>query len=158
MMDIIGWIGALMLAVCGLPQCVKSIKDKHSDGISMGFILLWLFGEIFSTIYVIHQKEYPIVFNCLMNLVFVNIILYYKLKKVLLTREEKVKEWFVTNGGSYKEYNKKGKISYREWEDGSYFIYDYDKNHEPIFLYRCWNGTFNNIEFMNIIHIPTKML
>jgi uncharacterized protein with PQ loop repeat len=79
-MELIGWIGSIMLSICGLPQAVQSFKDKHSNGISWGFILLWWFGEIFAVIYVISKREYPIIFNCALNTVIVSIIFYYKYK------------------------------------------------------------------------------
>jgi uncharacterized protein with PQ loop repeat len=79
-MELIGWIGSIMLSICGLPQAIQSFRDKHSNGISWGFILLWLFGEIFAVVYVIYKKEYPIIFNCGLNTLIVSIICYYKYK------------------------------------------------------------------------------
>ncbi len=39
--EIVGWIGAILLATCGLPQLYKSIKTKDFRGLSMLFILWW---------------------------------------------------------------------------------------------------------------------
>ena len=61
-MEIIGWLGSIMLSICGLPQAIESYKKKNSDGISWAFILLWLFGEIFALIYVVYKKEYPLTY------------------------------------------------------------------------------------------------
>ncbi len=83
-MEIIGWLGSIMLSICGLPQAYDSFKKKNSDGISWGFILLWVFGEIFAVAYVIYKKEYPIIFNCALNIVLAGIILYYKVIKLNL--------------------------------------------------------------------------
>ena len=79
-MEIVGWIGSILFAVCGIPQAVKSYKEKHSDGVSLSFILLWLFGEIFSLIYVMGKDLPPILCNYVVNLVCIFIILRYKFK------------------------------------------------------------------------------
>ena len=51
-MEVIGWIAAFMLALCGLPQAIRSYIDGHSDGISWGFVLTWFMGCILMLIYV----------------------------------------------------------------------------------------------------------
>lgn len=38
-------IGTICFAASGFPQMVKSIREKHSNGIAHGTIWLWLFGE-----------------------------------------------------------------------------------------------------------------
>ncbi len=51
-MEIIGWLGSILFAICAVPQAVQSYKQKHSHGISKAFLALWLFGEVFTTIYI----------------------------------------------------------------------------------------------------------
>ena len=77
---LIGWIGSFMLAICAVPQAYKSYVDKHSDGISWYFLLLWLFGEVFLLVYVINKLDIPLIINYLCNIFIVVIILYYKIK------------------------------------------------------------------------------
>jgi uncharacterized protein with PQ loop repeat len=77
---LIGWIGSFMLAICAVPQAYKSYVDKHSDGISWYFLLLWLFGEVFLLIYVINKLDIPLIINYLCNIFIVVVILYYKIK------------------------------------------------------------------------------
>ena len=81
-MEIIGWLGSIMLSICGLPQAIESYKNKNSNGISWGFIILWFLGEILVLLYVIFKKEYPLSFNCALNIIIVSVILYFKLKSV----------------------------------------------------------------------------
>jgi uncharacterized protein with PQ loop repeat len=85
-MEFIGWVGSIMLSICGLPQAWDSLKNKHSNGISWGFILLWLFGELFALVYVVYKKENPIIFNCVLNTVIVSVIFYYKWKNYYFRR------------------------------------------------------------------------
>jgi uncharacterized protein with PQ loop repeat len=75
-----GWIGTVLLGVCGFPQLVKSCRDGHSHGISWLFILAWFFGEIFLLVYiVIESKGIILALNYTLNLVFAGGILYYKI-------------------------------------------------------------------------------
>jgi uncharacterized protein with PQ loop repeat len=80
MIELIGTIGAIMLALCGLPQAIASIKQGHSDGISTSFIALWLVGEILLIIYVgATNPDFILMANYAFNIVPVGIIAFYKL-------------------------------------------------------------------------------
>lgn len=75
---ILGWLGSLCLAICGIPQAWQSHKDKHSHGISWGFLLLWAFGEVFAGAYVWDKVDLPLLINYAINILIVSVILYYK--------------------------------------------------------------------------------
>ena len=77
--QILGWLGSICLAVCGLPQAWMSYKDKHSRGISWAFILLWAMGEAFALAYVYDKLDAPLVVNYITNILIVGVILYYKI-------------------------------------------------------------------------------
>lgn len=78
-MEYFGWIGSLFLAFCGLPQAIESFKTKSSEGITWGLLIMWILGEIFTLIYVFSKKDIPLLLNYLMNIVFLSIIVYYKI-------------------------------------------------------------------------------
>jgi uncharacterized protein with PQ loop repeat len=76
----IGWIGSLLFAFCGLPQAINSWKEKNSYGLTWSFLLMWLFGEIFTLIYVFNKQDVtPLLTNYILNLVFLIVILWYKI-------------------------------------------------------------------------------
>jgi uncharacterized protein with PQ loop repeat len=79
-MEYIGWIGSILLAFCGLPQAIESWKTKNSDGLTWGFLGMWGMGEIFTIIYIIPKWHWPLIFNYTANIIFIAIILYYKIK------------------------------------------------------------------------------
>jgi uncharacterized protein with PQ loop repeat len=79
MFEIIGFIGSICLALCALPQAIKSIKDGHSDGVSNLLLLLWLVGEICLFIYAIPLMSLPLFLNTSSNMLFLCIIGYYKI-------------------------------------------------------------------------------
>lgn len=77
--EILGWLGSICLAICGIPQAWQSIKDKHSHGISWGFVLLWAFGEMFALAYVYDKLDLPLLLNYATNILILAVILYYKI-------------------------------------------------------------------------------
>ena len=77
--NILGWLGSVCLAICGIPQAIQSYRDKHSHGISWGFLLLWTFGEIFALAYVYDKLDLPLLVNYGSNILIVGIMLYYKI-------------------------------------------------------------------------------
>ncbi len=79
-METIGWLGSILLAFCGLPQALESYKTKNSDGLTWGFILMWFVGEILTVIYIIPKWHWPLIFNYTANIIFLSVILYYKIK------------------------------------------------------------------------------
>ena len=79
-MEYIGWIGSILLAFCGLPQAIESYKTKNSDGLTWGFLGMWGMGEIFTIIYILPKWHWPLIFNYTANIIFIGIILYYKIK------------------------------------------------------------------------------
>jgi uncharacterized protein with PQ loop repeat len=78
-MDNVGWIGSILLAFCGLPQAIESYKTKNSDGLTWGFVLMWFVGEICTFIYIIPKMDLPLLFNYSANIMFLIIIIYYKI-------------------------------------------------------------------------------
>lgn len=79
-METIGWLGSILLAFCGLPQAIESYKTKNSDGLTWGFISMWFVGEILTVIYIIPKWHWPLIFNYTANIIFLSVILYYKIK------------------------------------------------------------------------------
>jgi len=81
MINLIGWFASLSFSLSALPQAYYCYKHGNANGISFLFILLWGSGEILTLVYVLlkHGYDLPLVTNYLMNLLFLFIILKYKL-------------------------------------------------------------------------------
>jgi uncharacterized protein with PQ loop repeat len=80
-MEIIGWLGAVLFAICGLPQAIQCYKDGHARGLNWFFLLAWFWGEVLTIIYVWPKSDYPLLFNYSLNLVFLVVIIRYKIKE-----------------------------------------------------------------------------
>jgi uncharacterized protein with PQ loop repeat len=78
-METIGYLGGLLLAICGIPEVIRTIKDKRCH-LGWPFLFLWFFGEVFMEIYAIGLWDYPLILNYTFNLIITGILLYYKLK------------------------------------------------------------------------------
>lgn len=78
-MELIGWIGSIAFAICGAPQAWESYKTGQSKGITWGFLSLWLIGELFTIVYVLPKGHWPLIFNYIGNIMFVFIIIRYKI-------------------------------------------------------------------------------
>lgn len=79
-MEIIGWIGSILLALCAVPLAWQSYWQKHSDGISSLFLAMWLVGEVLTATYVLPKKDYPLLFNYGLNIACLVIVIRYKVK------------------------------------------------------------------------------
>ena len=79
-MELIAYIGGILLTICGIPEVIRTIKDKRCH-LGWPFLLLWFFGEVFMLIYSLNLKNNPLIMNYLFNTIIVGIMLYYKIKK-----------------------------------------------------------------------------
>ncbi len=78
MIDIFGMIGGGMLAVCGFPQMVKTIKIGKADDLAWSFLGMWGLGEVFMLAYILPKGDWILITNYAVNLAFLLPILYYK--------------------------------------------------------------------------------
>ena len=80
--DVIGWIGSVAFAICGLPQAWECYKNKSAHGISPAFVGLWLIGEVSYVVSVLMKFGWVswMMFNYVANLFSIAIIVFYLLK------------------------------------------------------------------------------
>lgn len=79
MIDSLGWLGSLMLAVCAVPQAWSSWRLGHSKGLSSGMLWLWGMGDLLMLIDTIDKNYIPLIVNYGFNLVLITIIVRYKM-------------------------------------------------------------------------------
>lgn len=76
-----GWLGSVLLALCGLPLLWRTVADGHARGVSLGFLLMWLAGEVLTFFCVVlrqRPRSRPLVLNYSFNLACVSIVLAYR--------------------------------------------------------------------------------
>lgn len=86
--DIVGYIGALLISIAFLPQTIKLIKDKNTKGLSLLCYSIYQIGLILFIIYGSITENYPLLaanaFATVINIVLLTLIvynLYYNNKK-----------------------------------------------------------------------------
>lgn len=79
-MEALGWIGSWLLALCGAPTAIRCWQEGHSRGLSAAFIFMCFMGELLTMVYVWPKHDWPLILNYVLNLVFVGIMAYYKVR------------------------------------------------------------------------------
>ena len=77
---ILGYSAAFLTTISFLPQTIKSIKEKNTEGISLGMYSLFTLGVFFWLVYGLSKKDIPIVAANSVTFVFAIIILGLKIK------------------------------------------------------------------------------
>lgn len=77
--EIAGYIGAACLALCGLPQAMKCIRDKNADSCTWMFVICLFIGTIAFLVYVIKLHNYPLIINYGINFLSSLVMLRYKI-------------------------------------------------------------------------------
>ena len=76
-----GWIGATLLAFCGLPEVYFAITSG-TTALSWPFLLAWGTGEVLALVYVIGKTKevdlLPLLFNYGVNIICISILIYFK--------------------------------------------------------------------------------
>lgn len=82
MADVIGWIGSVAFALCGIPQAWECFKNRSARGISPLFISLWLTGEVCYVVSVLMKFGWVhwMMFNYLANLFSIAVIIFFLMK------------------------------------------------------------------------------
>lgn len=76
----IAWIGSFLLAICGIPELIRTIADKHCY-IGWGMLLSWLIGEILVFMHVATKyKDRALLLNYSLNIIIITIMVIYKIK------------------------------------------------------------------------------
>lgn len=81
MVEIIGWLGSILLTFCSLPQLIKSLKTRKVNDFSGLFLSLWFFGELLMLIYIVCGSipiSIPLLINYLFNTIIVLILIRIK--------------------------------------------------------------------------------
>lgn len=78
--DIVGYVGALLISIAFLPQTIKLIKDKNTKGLSLISYSIYQLGLVLFIIYSSSIKNYPLlfanVFGTIVNIVLLTLIVY----------------------------------------------------------------------------------
>ena len=78
-MEVMGWIGSMLLAFCGLPTALEAMIKKKCL-VPWSLLISWGTGEILVLIYTQFKiGTNPLTWNYLANILFIFIMCYFKL-------------------------------------------------------------------------------
>jgi uncharacterized protein with PQ loop repeat len=136
-MELIGWLGSILFAICAAPQAWKSYKDGHSDGLATSFLVMCYLGEVLTLIYVWPTGNMPLIFNYVMNLIFLSVMAWYKLPKWQTYPDINTKEYydlFLQNGWHLWQQNA---------ANGDHVLYYHKEDWAPGLVYGTENYPIN---------------
>lgn len=77
--ELLGFAGAVALAVCAAPLMIQTVVDGHANGVNGGFLALWLIGEVIMLAYVLLEHlPLPLILNYAANVLMVGVVGWYK--------------------------------------------------------------------------------
>ena len=79
LIDILAFLGGILLSGCLIPQIYKTYKTKDVENISIYWQVLYIIGLSMSTIYMFVNKLYPILIPNLIELFFIILLTIMKI-------------------------------------------------------------------------------
>jgi MtN3 and saliva related transmembrane protein len=75
-----GYMAAVLTTVSFIPQAIKTIRTKNTEGISLIMYLMFSLGVFFWLIYGIYTNNLPVLLANGVTLCFALVILFYKIR------------------------------------------------------------------------------
>ncbi len=76
---VIGYVGAVSLALCALPLLLATVRDGHANGVDPVFLALWLGGEVAMLWHVLLVgATLPVKLNYIANSLMVSVVGWYR--------------------------------------------------------------------------------
>ncbi|MBU3897281.1 MAG: hypothetical protein KJ697_05140 [Nanoarchaeota archaeon] len=83
--QILGWIATILFSSMLIPQIIKTLKTKTTEGVSLLTYIIFLAGNIIALYYALMIGEAPLQIKYIIALIvttfFILIFLYYKSKQ-----------------------------------------------------------------------------
>ena len=81
--ELLGWISSICFTLAGLPQVVRTIKERHAEGFSAGFLILWFLGNVFGALFAYSTQSTPLLIGFCTSVIFGLVIWKYKIQDLL---------------------------------------------------------------------------
>lgn len=80
MVSIFGYLAAILTTLSFLPQAIKTIRDKNTEGISLIMYSMFTAGVLLWLVYGVFIKDVPVIIANLVTLILAVTILVLKVK------------------------------------------------------------------------------
>jgi len=83
--QILGWSATILFSLMMVPQIIKTIKTKNTEGVSLLFFIIYLIANIIAIVYALLIDQFPLIFKyalAIMTTLFYIAVyaIYYKKK------------------------------------------------------------------------------
>lgn len=81
LVEALGVIGPINLALCGLPQAIQVVRQGHARGMGWPFLLLWFSGEIFTLVFVVATmpNQWALIGNYAANSALIGVMCWFRM-------------------------------------------------------------------------------
>lgn len=83
--QILGWTATILFSSMLVPQMVKTLKSKNTEGVSILLFIIYLIANIIAIIYAFTISQYPLIikyqFGIITTVFYIMIFLVYRKKK-----------------------------------------------------------------------------
>lgn len=83
--QILGWIATFLFSIMVIPQIIKTIKLKDTNGVSLLLFIIFLIANFIALIYAILISQPPLIIKYVIAIIttifYIGIFIYYYLKK-----------------------------------------------------------------------------
>lgn len=80
LLDIIGWVGGILLTFCGVPLAIQAYKEGHCRAYNWTFLNMWFWGEVGVLTIVLDPPIWPLILNYSFNILLILVLVYYKVR------------------------------------------------------------------------------
>lgn len=88
-MEVIGWLGSILLSLCGLPEAYRTWRDKRCYA-GWGLLIMWYLGEVCFIIFEFSGEiRLQRLGNYILNFLIVGYLMYYKVKNMKERKQQR---------------------------------------------------------------------
>ena len=83
--QVLGWIATILFSFMIIPQMIKTLKTKNTEGISLGLFVIYLIANIIALIYAFMISQLPLIIKyeiSIMTTIFYLTVYYVYSNKV----------------------------------------------------------------------------
>lgn len=83
--QILGWIATFLFSIMVIPQIIKTIKSKDTNGVSLLLFIIFLIANIIALVYAVMISQPPLIIKYIVaivtTIIYIAIFLFYYTQK-----------------------------------------------------------------------------
>ncbi|MBI5332512.1 MAG: PQ-loop repeat-containing protein [Candidatus Aenigmarchaeota archaeon] len=83
--QILGWVATILFSIMIIPQMIKTIKSKDTNGVSLLLFIIFLIANIIALVYAFMIDQSPLIIKYIIaiitTVIYIGIFLFYYTRK-----------------------------------------------------------------------------